>query len=326
MTAPACRIATQSHARHHARWFCLFWFILASFASSAQNAPPPMRGGVSALDEARSLVRDGKPREAEVAVRRYLSEGTDGEEARSLLGLILYQEDRPADSLAEFTRAARFATPTSSELIVVALDYVLLKDLPKADKWMTAAVEKQPENAAAWRYIGGIKYSENRFSEAIESYKKSLALHPGDVLVQDGIGRSLEGLSRDDDAISAYKEALRWQSGSPQKHPEPMLHLGALLLRKGEVPSALSLLLSAEQLSPNDAAIREQLGNAWMQSGNLAKAQKEVETALSLSPRNSHLHWLLASIYRKEGLTEQANRELKQYSALLGAHSSDKLQ
>lgn len=277
------------------------------------------------LDAARALIRQGKAREAEAAVRRCIDAGNDSESARSLLGLILYQEGRWADSLAEFTHAAKFRTPGASELIVVGLDYVMLKDMGKADQWMTIAAQREPNNDAIWRYLGGIKYSENRFTEAIDAYNRCLSLHPHDVLVEDGIGRSLEGLSRDQDAAAAFRTAMDWQAANAKKQPQPLLHLGALLARGGQSQAALPLLLSAESLAPEDADIHEQLGTVYLQMGKLKDAQSQIETARKLAPGNSHLHWLLATIYRKEGLVDEANRELHEYSSLLGAHSSDKL-
>jgi Flp pilus assembly protein TadD len=298
-----------------------------AFVAAAQDGSPHLQAPQSAgLDEARSLVREGRTQDAEAAVHRYLRSGKEDEEAHGLLGLILYQEGKPAESLAEFTRAAQFATPTPSELMVVGLDYVLLKDLPNADKWMTVAVERQPQNASALQYLGGIKYSENRFAEAIEIYGRYLKIHPRDGLVEDAVGRSLEGLARDDEAASAYRAALDWQARESMKHYEPMLHLGALLLKNGKNHEALPLLSSAEQIAPSNADIHEQLGTLWEQRGELSKAQTELELALKISPGNSHLHWLLASVYRRVGQTEKSNRELKEYAALLGAHSSDKLQ
>jgi Flp pilus assembly protein TadD len=308
-------------------WFIAFWLVTMAAAAQVRNPSPDAGKSESArLDEAKALVREGRIHDAEPVVREYLRSGKGNEEAHGLLGLILYQESKPADSLAEFTLAAQFATPTPAELTVVALDYVLLKDLASADKWMTVSVARDPENPGGLRYLGGIKYSENRFAEAIQTYNRYLALRPRDVLVEDAIGRSLEGLARDDDAASAYRQAMDWQANAPKRHHEPLLHLGALLLRKGKAQEALPLLADAEAIAPSDGDVHEELGVLWTQTGELEKAQSELEKALSISPGNSHLHWLLASVYRREGQIEKANREIKEYSALLGSHSSDKMQ
>ena len=236
-------------------WFC-------ANTASAQPAPPfseTAQAGQSAADsalpQARELVRQGRITEAEAAIRRYLASGQDSEEAHVLLGLVLYQEHRPADSLGEFTKAAKMARPKASELVVVALDYLELRDLASSDRWMSMAAQMDPANGLTWRYLGGIKYSENRFAEAIDAYERCLRLRPRDVPAEDGIGRSLEGLSRDQEAEAAYRTALDWQAGAATKYPEPLLHLGMLLTRHGKAREAIPLLEQAEALDAKDADV-----------------------------------------------------------------------
>jgi tetratricopeptide (TPR) repeat protein len=279
----------------------------------------------SGLTNAKSMLRQGKPSEAEAILRDYLRGHEDSAKAHVLLGLATFEENRPADSLAEFTRAAHLSPPGASELVVVSLDYVKLKDLPDADRWMSAALEKAPKNVAAWRYMGGIKYSENRFSEAIEAYRKCLELQPEDVLAEDGVGRSYEGLGRDEDAEAALRMALDWQSHAVTKYAQPLLHLGSLLIRHGQTREALSYLEEAEALSPDDEDVHKQLGEGYARLNQLGKAQVELEKSIQLSPKDSHLHWLLASVYRREGQVENAERESQRFSELVGSHSNDKV-
>src|ERR1035437_3988232 len=83
----------------------------------------------SALTNAKSMLRRGKPAEAETILRDYLRGHEDSAKAHVLLGLATFEENRPADSLAELTRAAHLSPPGASELVVVSLDYVKLRDL-----------------------------------------------------------------------------------------------------------------------------------------------------------------------------------------------------
>lgn len=283
-------------------------------------------GSTKDLDYPKTLIRQGKFPEAAVSLRSYLREHGDSAKAHVLLGLALFQMNQPAESLGEFSRAAQISPPGASELIVVALDYVKLRDLANADKWMTDVVGKAPTNVSAWRYLGGIKYSENRFDEAIDAYRRCLSLHPEDVIAEDGIARSYEGLSRDDDALAAYHLALEWQSHAGSKFPQPLIHLGGLLVRCGQAEAAVPLLESARALDPGDSDIHEQLGEAYSRLNRLKEAQAELEEAIRLVPANSHLHWLLAAVYRKEGMAEQAEREMRLFSSMIGSHSNDKSQ
>lgn len=294
-----------------------------STAQTESHAQSPEAGSDIALVHVKELIREGKFSDADAALLPILRQHDDSATAHMLLGLVKYQEDRPAESLAEFTRAAQLSPPRASELVVVALDYVKLKDLANADRWMTMALDKAPTSVAAWRYLGGIKYSENRFSEAIGAYKRCIELQPEDVLAEDGLGRSYEGLSRNEDAAAAYRKALDWQSATGQKHEQPLLHLGSLLIRQGQAESAMPYLEAAENLAPGDAGVHQQLGEGYTKLNQVTKAQAELEKAIELSPNDSHLHWLIASVYRKLGLTEKADEESRKFSALVGSHSND---
>jgi len=291
------------------------------------NPPEPAQGLSTHephLEAARSLIRQGKLPEAEKEIQAVLDSGHDCYDARALLGLIRFHQNRPADSLAEFTRAAEFQKPSAGVLTVVALDYVKLDDLASADKWISAAIRMEPADAIAWRYLGGIRYGENRFDDAIKAYQECLKLHPEDVPAEDGLGRSMEGLNREDEAGAAYRTALDWQARSKSSYPQPLLHLGSLLLRQGRAGESLTYLLQADALSPGDPETMTQLGMAYTQLKQFDKAQSELERAVAAEPGNSHIHWLLAGVYRKQGLTEKAEEENRKFAALVGTHSNDK--
>lgn len=298
----------------------------------AQESPPRLRNAPAAdfhagslLARAKNLIRQGRTADAEKTLRQCLAADGNNETAHVLLGLVLYQEKKPAKSLGQFTAAARIKTPGASELIIVGLDYVLLREIAKADRWMAQATEVDPANASAWRYLGGIRYSENHFEVAIDAYRRDLKLRPDDVLAEDAIGRCYEGLGREKDAENAYRTAISWQAAAVHPYARPFLHLGVLLQRQGETRKAVALLKRAEALAPDDADIHEHLGEAWKQAGQMDKAQAEVEKALALAPGNWHLHWVLASILRREGKKDEADRQDRIYSAMLGSHSGDNL-
>lgn len=272
------------------------------------------------------MIRDRNFADAETVLHTYLGQHPDSATAHMLLGLIDYELNHPADSLGEFTLSAQLSPPRASELVIVALDYVKLKDLANADKWMTVAVRKDPRSAGAWRYLGGIKYSENRFAEAIDAYRHCLQLQPEDVPSEDGIGRSLEGLGKDEEAIAAYRQALEWQQHNSRKYAQPLLHLGTLLARKGHADQAVELLRQAEALEPKETEVHQAMGEAYTQLKQWPQAQTELESAVAQSPRNSHLHWLLAAVYRHEGRTDEARREQSLFASLVGSHSNDKAQ
>src|SRR5579875_1694703 len=149
----------------------VFLLVCATLSLAAQTASQP-------LFEARQLLHDGKISAAENNTRQYLAQNAASPDGHYLLGEILFLEKKARASLGEFTEAAKYRTPTATELMIVGSDYVLLADYRDADKWFSKVVSWEPNNLQAWYYLARTKYNENRFEEAIETFQHLLQLDP----------------------------------------------------------------------------------------------------------------------------------------------------
>ena len=287
----------------------------AGISSSRATDPQVMEDQV--------LVDRGDFAEAAKNLLTYLSNHADSADAHFLLGYVLYREDKPQNSLAEYTRGAHLRKPDANALAVVAMDYVLLRDYPDADKWLTQATAWSPDNALYWYYLGRTKYSENHFQEAVDAFKRVLTLHPRDVRAEYNLGLSYVGLDRSDDAKSAYQAAIVWQEHDAQQDPQPYLDLGILLAQQGHADEAIPDLQKATELDMRNPRAHEELGRAYEQVRDLARAGSEIEKAISLAPNVSALHFEMGRIYQKEGLTAQAKEEFARCATLNASHSTD---
>ena len=109
---------------------------------------------------------------------------------------------------------------------IVAIDYILLSDSIDADKWLTRSLQWNPDDSDGWYQLGRTKYNENRFTEAIDAFKKCLAIHAINVKAEENLGLSYAGLGDDLDATKAYQTAIDWQTTSVTKDVEAYLALG----------------------------------------------------------------------------------------------------
>lgn len=321
---------------------------LVADVSSSQLASDPSQEN---LETIRQLIQAGRLEEAETSLRHGLSQQNDFAEGHYLLGFVLFREiqtnaSREGDtqgsqyndlnpslaqfakshaeaSLAEYTAGARGRKPTTADLKIVAFDYVILGDFANADKWLTRAVEWNPDDADGWYNLGRAKYNLNLFEQAIRCFERVLKLQPNNIKAKDNLGLSYEGLGKIDEAIAAYREALEWQQAdkSGESFAGPNLDLGSLLLDQNKAQEALPYLVRAAQIAPRESRVHEKLGKAYSELNDLPKAQQELETAVQLSPGNSRLHFMLGQIYRKEGFVEKARGELDRSASLLGTHS-----
>jgi tetratricopeptide (TPR) repeat protein len=304
------------------------------------------------LAEAKLLVDKGRASEAERAVRQYLEKNKNSAEGHFLLGYILFREmQESADfksgtgaaayaekitdgadtsirdskaraSLAEYTEGAKYRDPRALDLKIVALDYVLLGDYLDADHWLTRSLEWNPKDSESWYYLGRTKYNENRFVEAISAFEKCLQLDPKNVKAEDNLGLSYVGLGRNEEAATAYQNAIAWQSHLLVKNSGPYINLGSLLLDANRPVEATSNLLQAAEMSPQDSKVHELLARAYSHSDQLQKAQSEMEKAVELNPKSGPLHCMLAQIYKKEGMSAKAKPEFERCASLSGTHSS----
>jgi len=331
-----------------------------SAAALAQTAAQAAEGQ-DALTYAKILFRQAKFTEADRAVRQYLKDHPDSANGHFLLGHILFREiqalatvetqfpsqthgpmasartmsptssepsvpkstqEMAKASLAEFTAGARFHDPSAADLKIVALDYVLLGDYQDADKWLTKMLEWAPNDSEGWYYLGRTKYNENRFAEAISAFEQCVKLDPQNVKAEDNLGLALAGLGRNEEATAAYQQAISWQAQSLTKNPGPYIDFGGLLIDENRPQDAVSFLLRAIEISPNESRAHELLGKAYTRIEDFSKAQAELEKAIELSPQAPNLHCMLAPVYRKQWLAEKAKVEYERCAALTGTHST----
>jgi len=321
--------------------------LLSSPGTEAASGRPGGRGQAAApapvvdsLAQARGLLARGEVGKAESTVREFLSHNQGSGEGHFLLGLILFRKiqaetleggasdgrshaagakarkEYAAASLAEYTEGAKYQKPGAAELKIVALDYVLLGSYADASKWLSRSVEENPQDAEAWYYLGRAKYNENRFEEAIRAFARCLELEPRNIKAQSNVGLSYAGLNRVPEAQAAFLKAIEWQAGGPPKDPEAYIGLGDLLVQQNRASEAVPYLLQAVEIAPRESRAKEKLGSAYLNLNNLAAARNQLEAAVPLDPENASLHYLLGSVYRKQGQPEKAKTEFERFQTL----------
>jgi tetratricopeptide (TPR) repeat protein len=231
--------------------------------------------------------------------------------AHAMLAYALLRENKPTDSLKEYTRASSIEKPSATMLEHVGQDYVLLGDWDDADKWTLRAVQMNPADADAWYSLGRIRYSEQRFSDALSCFKKALELSPKSVKIENNLGLAYQAMNQMDPAVAAYRQAIEWQDQGPRDKlsEQPLLNLGIVLLHRGELTEAHALLTKASALAPEDPGIHEQLGHLYLQKADYVAAEEELQKACGLDPKSSSLHFLLGQAYRHLGKLEEAKAE-----------------
>jgi len=286
-------------------------------------APEPTGAAVQAsLREAQKLIDAGQFSQAATVLKGYLKSEQGSGAAHEMLAYTDLRLDDAKSSLEEYTKAAAIARPNAVDLQNVAKDYVLLGDLADAERWAMSSVRMDEHDPEGWYVLGRIRFTLQRFQEAVDCFQRSLALMPHSVKAENNLGLSYEGLNRTDDAIAAYRQAIEWQKDEAHPSEQPLLNLGIILVHQEKLAEAKDVLTKAVAIAPNDPRIREQLGHLYLQSKMLPDAEQQFKAAIALEPKKAELHFLLGKVFHEEGQDQKARAEFGLSAALSGYHST----
>lgn len=261
---------------------------------------------------------------AENALRRYLLVQTDSGDALYLLGYVLHRENRAAESLETYTKAARLRAPRGDDFKIVALNYVLLNDYPDAINWLEKAVETEPKNKEAWYFLGRAYYTRSRIGDAGKAFSKALEIQPRDAKSENNLGLVLEAEGQVDAALDAFRKAIEWQSQDHVLSEQPYLNLGSLLLDQSRSAEALPPLQKAVELAPLSPACALKLGTAYLRMDRLQEARPVLEKAVGLAPKDPAGHYQLGRLYKRLKMSALANSEFQATEELQRQAASSK--
>ncbi|MFA4968766.1 MAG: tetratricopeptide repeat protein [Sulfuritalea sp.] len=141
-----------------------------------------------------------------------------------------------------------------------------------------AALEQQPEHAAARQTLAALLIETKRFDEAEELLRKGTELAP----VRLASTLALARLKVERNGAQAALELLLKNSAAGESSPEYQGFAGALLNRAGRAAEAVERYQAATRLAPNEGRWWAGLGIALDAAGKSAEAREAYQKARSL--------------------------------------------
>jgi protein O-GlcNAc transferase len=167
----------------------------------------------------------------------------------------------------------------------------------------------QDNNAVFHGHRGLILAALGRTQEAIDAYRGALRLNPGAPDVQNNLGNLLEATGDVRGAIEAYRIAWRERPGMV----EAATNLGLALQRLGEYVESVTVLQQAAALRPGDviltghlAAAHNNYGASLEQRGASGEAEPAYRRAIALDPHFAEAHFNLGKSLATQGRQEEA--------------------
>ena len=143
-------------------------------------------------------------------------------------------------------------------------------------------VKSSPGSSVARGSLGHAYQQLGRLEEAIEQYKKAVAIYPDDYKAHYNLGvvYSQQGLYGK--AVESYQRSIR----SNPDYPNARFNLGIIYQNQGETDSAIDQFRKVTELDPADFQARNNLGVAYAIRGDLKLAIGQWEKVLEIDPEN----------------------------------------
>ncbi|MDA9813374.1 tetratricopeptide repeat protein, partial [Planktomarina temperata] len=131
---------------------------------------------------------------------------------------------------------------------------------------------------------------QGKLDEAIEAYKKALAIKPDYADAYNNMGNALKDQGKLEEAIEAYNKALAIKPD----YAEAYNNMGIALKDKGKLEEAIKAYNKALAIKPDYTEAYNNLGATLQDQGKLEEAIKAYNNALAIKPDFADAHRLLS--------------------------------
>jgi len=273
---------------------------------------------------------------AVVPLKRALELDPDLAPAHQLLGYALLAQGYAAEAIPHLERV--------QEKAALGIAQIQAGQLGEAVKNLQAALAEHPNDQDLLYYLG--RASGLLAKQSIDTL---MAAYPDSARAHQAMGENYFVLRNMPDAEKEYREALHLRPDVPEVHlelgevyagafewpkaeeefraqvklqpgnAEAAYRLGSALLEQGKGHEARAELARADKLLPDMPETLYSLGKAASLEGDSADAEKQWTRLLSIEKETSlaaQAHFALGNLYRKQGKTEAAKHEMREFQRL----------
>ncbi len=171
------------------------------------------------------------------------------------------------------------------------------------------AVQWEPGNAEAYRYLSLAYKLDGRLEDAIATYQKGTEANPEAGWPRVGLGKLYLEEDRVEEAIAEFKQAIELEPNNGEAYG----YLSLAYKLDGRLEEAIEVYEEVVKVNPGRAWPYLGLGDLYMNQRDLEKAATEYQRAIALEPYNGETYDRirlaydsLSLAYRLDGRPEEA--------------------
>jgi Flp pilus assembly protein TadD len=173
--------------------------------------------------------------------------------------------------------------------------------------------ELEPQNALGWAGEGAVLLRLDRNEEAVTALKQAVALDPSDTVSAGNLGSALRKQGHSDEAIRVYQKALE----KAPEDPDLLNNLAVALRTQNRNAEAIEVLKRALVKRPHDPALTGNLAKTLRAEKRYADAIGPYEDALKANDRDAGLWFDLAYSYEQTGQNDKALAAYRRHLELI---------
>ncbi len=227
-------------------------------------------------------------------------------------GVRLFRQRDPEGAAKQIEQSLTLNPNQPQALKLLGLCYQLTEETEKAENAFIRASQAAPKDGEAWFFLGRHYYVRNFFDKALEALHAAVKFAPRDQRIHTYLGLVLEAVGRTEDALRAYREAIKCNEALARPDFRPHYHYGVFLSKLNQMAESERQLARAKAIAPENWETRFELAKLHYRQERLADALRELKAAVALrtlKPEDSaRLYHLLARVYFKMGLDHEAQK------------------
>jgi uncharacterized protein YkwD/Tfp pilus assembly protein PilF len=202
--------------------------------------------------------------------------------------LVLNYQTKQKAALDEALAAKKLAPNDGFVLTVLTRVEDWNNDIQSAARDGAAAIKAAPNSALARAFYGEALADVGRYDDAQKQLTKGADLaKKGSAYDRGEVERNWGNYFRDKKDYPQALNHLKLAAGAQPKWVERLLELARFSIGRQDLAGATQFLQRAATLSPDDAGLREQLGDVALFAQDYSVAKSAYQAALQLQPRSA---------------------------------------
>ncbi len=275
------------------------------------------------LDRAKRLVQDGDAQGALSLLETADLQGPDAGDIHALKGVCLALLAQPVESAAEFDEAIALRPDDAALYFSSGLAFASVNNLDRALERLSIALKLDP-NLPGVRYNYALvlaragKFDESERQTELE-IASSHSKTESDLDLWRLKARDFYSQKRWQDMIDAYRKTLELDPNNSEAYGA----MGEALYSLNRTEESKPILEKAESLDPENGATHALLGKLYQDEGKQDQAIAEFEDAFRLRPGDQEVIYRLFRIYSHKGDTANKARLLTALQNLLASQNTE---